>query len=92
MTELPVYVVFRRLYFPSGRTVRKYVARHGGLTENLSLVWTTTDPEHAEKVAADSARSHGGVWRSELRRIRRPSAKFGEKPEPLLDRLTKEAT
>lgn len=47
----PLYVVFRRLRFPSGRTVRKYWNGNAGFTENRWKLWKTADRAAAERCA-----------------------------------------
>lgn len=58
MGECRLYAVFKRLRFPSGRVLRKYRSRTGGLTENLRQRWLTASREQAEEMA----RALGDGW------------------------------
>jgi len=56
------YAVYKRLRFPSGRTVRKYLSRRGDLTERLENRWITTDRGLAEDKARAFSRGPTKPW------------------------------
>lgn len=73
-----LFAVYRSKRCPSGRTIRKYLARDGGLTERLDRRWLTENAGEAEDRAralsvgrnvwrvtkVDLVQGDGGLWGS----------------------------
>ena len=56
------FAIYFRLRCPSGRTVRKYLARDGGFTEKLTRRWLTPSKPDATHRAARCTELDGEEW------------------------------